>query len=247
MCVDSGHVREVLQREGFFVVDRLASPADLQEVRERLDRLFDQFELLPRQHAVDLGVRGAAEGVIRDVNRASSLDPGLLQTRLFKRCRDLAQQLVGRMARLTFDHAIYKPGWLSAPTPWHQDQAFVGLPVPLRAVHMWIPLQDVTRENGCMWFVPRSHLRGLLPHTLWANSDHSLEVAEVDMLSVRSAEVCAGGLTVHTPMTIHMTGANETDTLRRVWILHFAPWGHLGYLRPGNVLPLIRKAISVVR
>ena len=33
-----------------------------------------------------------------------------------------------------------------------------------RAVNFWIPLQAATVENGCMWYLPASHVAGMRPH-----------------------------------------------------------------------------------
>ena len=33
-----------------------------------------------------------------------------------------------------------------------------------RAISFWVALQDVHRDNGCMWFVPGSHLQPLRKH-----------------------------------------------------------------------------------
>ena len=77
-----------------------------------------------------------------------------------------------------FDMIIAKGAHSDVETPWHQDESYwLDLP-DKRALSFWIPMQDVTvREtkpkdlpkckdfatenvqvqNGCMWFVPKSH------------------------------------------------------------------------------------------
>jgi ectoine hydroxylase-related dioxygenase (phytanoyl-CoA dioxygenase family) len=47
--------------------------------------------------------------------------------------------------------------------PWHQDEG--NEPVePALGVTVWIALDDMTLENGCIWVVPQSHKQGHLPH-----------------------------------------------------------------------------------
>jgi hypothetical protein len=35
---------------------------------------------------------------------------------------------------------------------------------------------------------------------------------------------------MHHPLTLHYTGANESDNHRRVWILHFGAYGRARFL-----------------
>ena len=234
--------RTALIDSGFLRVEQVLRPADLDEVRELLDPLFLRFDSLPSAAAVNLGSSRPGESRIYDINRALSLEPRLRRTSLYRACRDIARQLLGAPTFCCFDHAIYKPAKRSAPTPWHQDQAFVGLPAALHAVHMWVPLQDATAQNGCMWFVPGSHLRGHYQHVPVRGSDHSLEAVGFDASAGVCCPVAAGGLTIHTPMTLHMTGANDSADVRRVWILHFARWGRLGLAQPRNIRSLLARS-----
>jgi phytanoyl-CoA hydroxylase len=41
--------------------------------------------------------------------------------------------------------------------PDHQDSTFL-YDEPLTLVGFWIPLQDATLKNGCLWGIPGSHL-----------------------------------------------------------------------------------------
>merc|ERR1711976_562899 len=55
---------------------------------------------------------------------------------------------------------IFKqPGIGGEVTP-HQDGTYIYTD-PLRAMGVWIALEDATLENGCLWFVPGSHKGGL--------------------------------------------------------------------------------------
>ena len=42
------------------------------------------------------------------------------------------------------------------------------------------PMEDATVDNGCMWFVPASHQRGLLPHKPVKYSSFSVEFIDHD-------------------------------------------------------------------
>jgi len=121
---------------------------------------------------------------------------------------------------LQFDHCIIKPPFNNAATAWHQDCAYAR-PITLsaRRLHWWLPLQEATRENGCMEFVPGSHLGRVLPHRPRSVHAHALQTRlPVDALPV-ACPLPVGGATVHLPKTLHHTGPNNSPAPRLAWIV----------------------------
>ncbi|MFI5661853.1 phytanoyl-CoA dioxygenase family protein [Streptomyces sp. NPDC051684] len=60
-----------------------------------------------------------------------------------------------------------KPPVVGSAKPWHQDMAFAppGFAAARHGiVTVWIALEAATTRNGCLEFLPCSHLAGLLPH-----------------------------------------------------------------------------------
>jgi hypothetical protein len=220
-----------------------------------LDPLFEQFELLG-DRAIDLAGPAAAGMPLRspEINEAVVLQPRLLETRVYARCREIARDLLGVPVGYQFDHAIFKAPHNNTPTAWHQDEAYSVAPIPLRSIHFWIPLQPVTVENGCMWFVPGSNRGGLLPHhvvTKRVNGKTSQTVGatlaadNVDDSKAVACPLAVGGATVHHPLTLHYTGANQSDACRKAWILHFGAYGWLRRrLHPKVVAKRVRTAVG---
>lgn len=216
--------RRAFGREGFAVVDRPVLPQeDLAEVRCLLDALFARFDELPPDLAYDLGDVQHHDGRRQtpEINVPSQFEPRLRRSALFARCAEVASELLGADARWAYDHAILKPPHNGASVEWHQDLATAPQLERRATVHMWIPLQDATTENGCMQFVPVRGERPLLPHTPRAPAAHALVARGID---ARDAVVCpvrAGGFTLHDLRTLHRTGPNATSEPRLAWILHF--------------------------
>lgn len=52
--------------------------------------------------------------------------------------------------------AILKPPEIGGEVPPHQDSTFL-YDEPQTLVGFWIPLQDATVNNGCLWGIPESH------------------------------------------------------------------------------------------
>jgi hypothetical protein len=240
---------ERFNRDGFAVVDSLSTAEDVVRIRSLLDPLFERFDSLG-DRAFDLAgpmVPGASPKS-PEVNEAAVLEPRLRQTETFKRCRQVARQLLGVPVGYQFDHAIYKTPKNQTATAWHQDEAYNIEPMPLRSVHFWIPLQEVTVENGCMWFIPGSHRGGRLVHgvTNRRGAGGTMAVESLDSSKAVACPIQVGSATVHQPLTLHYTGPNQTDAYRRAWILHFGAYGSIRrLLHPKSIAARLRSWIPV--
>ena len=232
------------QHDGFAVVDELTTAEDIAQVRSLLDPLFDRFDSLG-DRAFDLAgpILPGASPKSPEVNEAAVLEPKLRATLTYERCRKIARHLLGVPVGYQFDHAIYKSPHNQTPTAWHQDEAYNLEPIPLHSIHFWIPLQPVNVENGCMWFIPGSHQGGLLTHGL-TNPRGGGGTRAVENLDSRSAVACplnVGGATIHQPLTLHYTGANQSHEHRRAWILHFGAYGKVRHLlHPKSIAARLR-------
>ena len=137
----------------------------------------------------------------------------------------IARQLLGPDAVSHGDHAILKPGPSDAATPWHQDEAYWAPDLDYSSISIWVPLQDVNEEMGCMQFIPGSHKLEVLPHH-HINNDPRIHGLEVDngFADARRAVACplpAGGATIHSSRTFHYTAPNCTNRPRRAYIMTF--------------------------
>lgn len=124
------------------------------------------------------------------------------------------------------DHAIMKPASeKSLPTPWHQDEAYWDPTLSYESLGVWVALQPVNVENGCMQFVPGSHKLDVLTHHTQDNNPriHGLELDDTNQYvkNIAQCPLPAGGATFHHCRTIHYTGANHSSETRRAFTLQF--------------------------
>lgn len=107
---------------------------------------------------------------------------------------------------------------------WHQDDAYYSQ-VGESKVRMstWIPLQDATTENGCLWVVPGSHKLGLQPFRAQETGTCRLGLIkeEVDLSKAIPLEVKAGSLVLFSALLWHGSYGNRTDTVRRAFIVSY--------------------------
>ncbi len=219
--------RRLFRRDGYISIDRaVLRPAEVDEATVLLDALFARFPELPAVHAHDLGDVAVHGGIqqIPEINDPMKLEPALRQTAAFARCEGVAAALLGGPVRCYFDHAIYKPAGNNRSTAWHQDAAYSEHQRDAPAAHLWLALTEATVENGCMWFIPGSHRKGTIAHDHPTPEAHALQVAAaVDLSTKVACPLPPGGITAHRPATLHYTGPNVSDQVRRAWILKFLP------------------------
>ena len=213
--------------QGFLAIPLLTDPDDVATLRSSYDRIFaeqagrevgDQFDLAG---ADDEGSQASLPQILHPAHYA----PEMNRSRLLANAHALARQLLGPDATCEIAHAIFKPAGRGAETPWHQDAAYWSPDLRYRAVSIWVPLQEATEENGCMQFVPRSHLLDVLPHRSINNDPkiHGLELLPEAMGNVSGVVSCplpAGGATFHGPYTLHHTPPNRSSIPRRALILN---------------------------
>ena len=109
---------------------------------------------------------------------------------------------------------------------WHQDCSYWPL-TPSKTVTVWLAIDDVDRENGCMQVIPASHLHG---HLDWSESSEN----EHNVLSqtIKGAErfgtpvdieLPAGSISIHSDLLIHGSLPNRSRRRRCGLTLRFCP------------------------
>jgi len=217
--------------QGFLSMPDFVPPAAIAEVRTVLDSLYQD--------------RGRDHGFL---DNPAQLVPALRQGLVFRTALRIAKQLLGRTTMYACDCALYKEPYGRHGTPWHQDRAFHGKLFPNHTLAFWIPLQDVTADNGCMHYIPMRRDQQFLPHRPYYPNDYRSMMT--DPLDEERAVVCplpVGGVTIHGPLTLHAARPNQTGEIRRTWLLTFRPLGRWGFLAPSQVWEQATLLVSEVR
>ena len=215
-------------QQGFLVVPELCDRDEMHEIRTTLQTLFqqqtgrnegNQFDML----SLD---REGSQALQPQILKPSLYAPALLRTPFHQRVRAMAVQLLGPDAEFVFDHSILKPAGSAAATPWHQDEAHGHDPrLHYEQISFWMPLQDVSIQNGCMRYVPGSNLGPLLPHRS-LNDDPRIHAIECpsdyfDASTARAQPVRAGTCILHSGRTLHSALPNRSAADRLVYVIAF--------------------------
>jgi ectoine hydroxylase-related dioxygenase (phytanoyl-CoA dioxygenase family) len=200
--------------KGFLCVDSFLNPTEMKVMRTVYDEYILSKKVGPETSFADLQ---------EQVPELRSLD-------FRERALRLVRQLIGEEAILRHEKYMYRPPEHAVETPWHQDWAF-GHPnyLPFH-VNFWVPLQDVDTTNGCLWYLPGSHVQDILPHRRRTDieeghqKDVVLEVEPefVDEAKAVPALLPAGGVAIHHGCALHGARPNRSHEARRVYIMNFS-------------------------
>lgn len=130
-----------------------------------------------------------------------------------------ASQLLGSAVRFWHDQLFCKPAHHGGVVAWHQDYSYWTRTQPMGHLSCWIGLDDSTRENGCVHYVPGSHRWGLLPITGLANDMRAIEsvLSEEHKAQFKPVpiELKKGECSFHHPLMVHGSYENKSDWPRR--------------------------------
>lgn len=216
---------EAFREQGFARFDYLIDDDELALLSDLYDRIFAE----PEQHPgfKNLGGKNEAGALLMpQIGGPSKHHPELQELKYFKSLQQLAKELLGPAAAFRNDHMIMKPAHSPRDTPWHQDQAYHSPLYRYTNVNFWLPLDGATVEEGCLWFVPRTHGGTVVPHhnNFEAGGATAVAAAHQDYWQANGVAVpCPrGSISAHHSYCMHYAAANNSDRPRRAWITVFA-------------------------
>jgi phytanoyl-CoA hydroxylase len=203
-------------RDGHVCVRGFLAGGELEELRANLERYIR--EIVP-------GLPGS-EAFFEDAGRRETLKQmqNMQEHDGFfdEFCRrasnvQLAETLLGEAVVSQGVEYFCKPPGIGKATPPHQDGYYFCIE-PNHAVTLWIALDRVDEENGCLHYVTGSHRRGIRPHGASRVLGFSQGVSDFGAAE-EAQEHCytlePGDAIAHHSVTIHRADANGSARPRR--------------------------------
>lgn len=143
---------------------------------------------------------------------------------------------------------IFKqPGIGGEVTP-HQDATFLYTEPLGRVTGLWIALEDATENNGCLWFIPRSHNSGIsrrmvrTPKGTYPMTDFTGREQTYDEQKFLVAPVKKGSVVLIDGEVVHRSAENTSEDSRHVYTFHIMEsqdtcWSPENWLQPTEELP----------
>jgi hypothetical protein len=135
-----------------------------------------------------------------------------------------AAQLIGGPVRFWHDQLFSKPARHGGVVAWHQDYSYWTRTQPMAHLTCWIGLDDSTRDNGCLYYVPGSHRWGLLPKPALAGDMDAIRTVlspeQQAGFKPVAIELKQGEASFHHPMMLHGSYENRTERPRRAVVVN---------------------------
>lgn len=158
-----------------------------------------------------------------------------------------ASQLLGGAVRFWHDQLFCKPARHGGGVAWHQDYSYWTRTTPLAHLTAWAGLDDSTRENGCVHYVPGSQRWPDLPVTGLAGDMDAIQSVLTDeqqaLFKPVAIELKAGEASFHHPRMIHGSYANSTARPRRATVVNVFRDG----VRSNSDAPLLEGVPAIPR
>lgn len=134
-------------------------------------------------------------------------------------------QLIGPDVELHHSTLHAKPPEKGSPFPMHQDWAFYKHEGPAY-IDALVHIDDAPSEKGPLQFIPGSHTQGALDHIEGEGQAPHLPTDEYGLEDAVEVPAEAGDVILMSYHTIHGSGLNRTDDMRRIV--------RVGYRNPDN-------------
>ena len=193
----------------FYQQNGYLAPIDI-FTEDEASKLYTTFRRLENDHGESLLGYGR--------NNAHQVLPLLDEIAHHPGILDVIESLIGPNILVAGTTLFVKEPEQRGFISWHQDARYNGLK-PYNWVTAWLALTEVTKENGCMYMWPQSHLDGQREHVDTYGEDNLLTrgqtVKGVPGDKIAPIELRPGQLSVHHPWVVHGSGHN-TSNKRRV-------------------------------
>lgn len=207
--------REHYDEHGFVTVRQLLEKQDFADLRDNLDRYIR--DVVPtRPHADAFYVDRSRPETLKQLQRMGC-DPYFRDYVQHPRWTTLAESLVGEAVQADQPEWFNKPPGTNHVTPPHQDNYYFCL-APSNVVTIWLAMDSVDAENGCLRYVHGSHRNGFRKHAkskILGFSQGITDYTPDDFTREVAVPLQPGDAVAHHGMTIHRADANMSITRHR--------------------------------
>ena len=216
-CTADQELRTRFHNQGYVALPQFFAGPEMKDLIANVGRfLKDVVPELPAEHVFFENRNDTS--TLKQIQQMGNYDPWFHELFTRGRLRNLAELLLDGPVVPKNMQYFNKPPEVGQPTPPHQDGYYFMLD-PCEAVTMWLALEDVDEENGCMRYVTGSHELGIRQHARTETLGFSQGIVDYPTDADREREVACpastGDLLVHHALTIHRADGNLCTTRSR--------------------------------
>ena len=203
--------------DGFIFIPGFLNHEEIKAVKAKLDDLIYNGLSKIAPHHIFYEDKNDPNA-LKQLQDLQDYDPFFAAMLTNSKFENMAETLLGEKAIGKTIEYFNKPSKIGRPTPPHQDNFYFMLNPP-QALTMWLGLEDVDEENGCVRYIRGSHLLGMRAHGKTQTSGFSQAIADYGEKESKENEILfhtgPGDLLIHHSMTIHRADGNTSKNRTR--------------------------------
>jgi phytanoyl-CoA hydroxylase len=206
---------KVFKEDGFVAIPEFCNQVELSAIESALAHFIDvRISQLPAEEVFYEDKANPAS--LKQIQRLHEHDD-FFGKFFNEKPKALAAELLGEPVIGKNLQYFNKPPGIGQATPAHQDGHYFMLQ-PCHAVTMWMALDHVDEENGCVRYLRGSHLDGMRPHERTQTLGFSQGIVDFGKNETREevpSPAKPGDLLAHHALTVHWADANASLTRTR--------------------------------
>ena len=210
------HYKSAYDRDGFVQITGFLPPEEFEVLAENVARYVrDVAPALPEGDSF-YQEKGKPE-TLKQLQHMGTHDPFFAEYASNERWTALAETLSGEPASTMQPEWFNKPPNTVHPTPPHQDNYYFKLD-PCNVASIWVAVDPIDQENGCLRYIPGSHLSGVRPHgrtDVLGFSQGITDYGPEDEAKGVAFSLNPGDALIHHGWTIHRADPNTSTTRHR--------------------------------
>ena len=216
----SDEKRQQFHDQGYMVLERAIPAGDLADLRTECAAVMASIDA---EVAAGRGDRHglSTPGSRYFISEVAKARPRLREFVSSDVMREVCRATLGERAYFFLDQFVVKAAEKGGKFSWHQDSGFI--PFPHRPyVTCWCALDDIDEANGTISVLPydRAGTRDRVDHVKDPDSNDLVGYDGSDPGDPVIAP--AGTIAVFSSTTLHRSGPNRTDRMRRVYLVQYS-------------------------
>ena len=210
------HYRNAYDRDGFVQIRGFLPPGEFEVLAENVARYVR--DVAPKLEEGDAFYQDRERPeTLKQLQRMARYDSYFAEYCNDERWNTLAATLIGEPAKTMQPEWFNKPPNTEHPTPPHQDNYYFKL-TPCNVSSIWVAIDPIDEENGCLRYSPGSHRRGVRPHgrtDVLGFSQGITDYGAEDEARESPLSLNPGDALIHHGWTIHRADPNTSTSRHR--------------------------------
>jgi phytanoyl-CoA hydroxylase len=202
---------------GWVKIEGLLSEKELERAQQEITKFMSQAKHELQGRDINL-----VEGEINSIHKLEQ-NKWVDQMRHSKKISDIIAKFIGEKPQARKSELFVKPAEVGLEVPVHQDNYYWGIK-DSKGLTVWIALDYCDEENGCIWYLSKSHLVGLLKHQKSFAPGSSQTIRAEDLpehCEKATHKLKPGDALLHHCLTVHGSDPNRSERSRRGWTMQF--------------------------